>query len=374
MRVQQSTKPILVILAAISASTIGCNSTPPTLRAQQASDAQAPPSSRNTFVRTDDGDFQQTGGAPDGTDAAFMSRARTLILDGEHDTARKLLTEWLEEREDLKPTDVPYRDEALLARGDARVADNDEFLALYDYEKLLREHPSSPLFARAVERELEIAKRYARGLKRKAWGIRIFDSNDVAEELFIRVQERVPGSALAEEAAIELADYFFRNARIKLASEAYQLYLENFPEGPNARKANERLIFSNVARFKGPRYDGSVLLDAQVLIRRFAQRYPIDAARSGINEGLIARLDESLAAKMLDSAQWYDRTGEPESARLTLNRLHRTYPTTVSGRTAKRMLDDRGWLATSSADELDDDTRDLEIEGPADAEQVEEGS
>ena len=99
-------------------------------------------------------------------------------------------------------------------------------------------------------------------------------------------------SALAEEAAIELADYFYREARVKLASEAYQLYIENFPEGPNARKANERLIFSNLARFKGPRYDGAILLDSTVLIRRFAQRYPLDAERSGINEGLIARLNE----------------------------------------------------------------------------------
>lgn len=303
-----------------------------------------------------------------------MSQARRMILDGQHDEAEDLLDAWLEAREDLRPSEVPYRAEALLARGDAHVADNDEFKALYDYEALLRDHPESPLFARAVERELEIAKRYTRGLNRKAWGVRIFDSREVAEELLIRVQERLPGSALAEEAAIELADYFYRESRVKLAAEAYQLYLENFPDGPNARKANERLIFSNVARFKGPRYDGSVLLDAEVLIRRFAQRYPIDAERSGINEGLISRLDESLAAKMLDSALWYDRTGEELSAQLTLRRLARAYPQTVSGRTAMDVLSERGWMqqGVSGANAAIDGGVGVEVEGPADAVPVED--
>ena len=363
-----------ITLIPLSALLSACSGANPPGRTIAPGSAAETPQSGSVYVRGEGGELDQVAGNAPDTDAELMSRARRLILDGEHDQAEDLLDEWLEAREDLRPSEVPYRPEALLARGDAHVADNDEFKALYDYEALLRDHPESPLFARGVERELEIAKRYARGLKRKAWGVRIFDSKPVAEALLIRGQERLPGSALAEEAAIELADFFYRESRIKLAAEAYQLYLENFPDGPNAKKANERLIFANIARFKGPRYDGSVLLDAEVLIRRFGERYPIDAERTGINEGLIARLDESLAAKLLDSALWYDRTGEPESAKLTLRRLARAYPATISGRTAADLLAERGWQAPAPASTAPGEPAPVEVEGPADASPVSDGS
>lgn len=289
-------------------------------------------------------EWEEVDAPPVGSDEWTVAEARRLIVDGRPGRAERLLTRWLDDNEGRREEIVA---DALLARGDARVAQGDEFDALYDYEELIRDYPQSDAFERAVERELEIGIAYIDGMRRKLdllFGARILEADDIGVELLIRVQERLPGSALAERAAINLADYFYRKRQIELAGEAYGLYLENFPDGPSARRAARRQIYTDIARFKGPRYDASMLIDAKVRIRRFIERFPADAERRGINEGLVDRLDESLAAQLLEAGEWYMQVDQDASARLTLRRLIDRYPNTLSAQAAKRTLESRGWL------------------------------
>lgn len=164
----------------------------------------------------------------------------------------------------------------------------------------------------------------------------------------IRVQERLPRSALAEEAAIELADFYYRKRDIKLARDAYDLYLQNFPDGPHKIHALARRIETDVARFKGPRYSGAGLINARLQIRDFMARYPAEADRLGMNEALIARIDESMAAQLLDTAKWYFEVNDDPSARFMLERLMRDYPRTVSSDRAMELLLSRGWATQAT--------------------------
>lgn len=313
-------------------------------------------------------DWQLEDAPIEGTSEWTIAEARRLILEGNPGRARRMLTDWIDAR---VGSEDPLMASALLARGDALVASNEEFRALYDYEQLLREFPGSAEFERAVERELAIALRYADGLRRRGWGLRVFDASDIAVELFIRVQERMPGSQLAERAAIELADFYYKRREIGLASEAYSLYLENFPDGPNARHAARRRIYADIARFKGPEYDASGLLDAQVRIRRYEQEFPADAAQTGINSALVERLDESLGAQQLVAAEYYLSTGELAAARLTLQRLVLAYPRTIAARNARDILSDRGWSVPDAGPDPTKDPGPIIIEGPAGAVPVE---
>lgn len=309
-----------------------------------------------------DRDWELEDAPVEGSSEWLISEARRLTIEGEANRARRILTEWIDSRAGVPDPLMPT---ALLARGDALVAVGEEFLALYDYERLLREYPGSDEFERAVERELAIALQYAGGLRRRAWGIRAFDASDVAVELFIRTQERLPGSQLAERAAIELADFYYRRREIGLASEAYGLYLENYPDGPNARKAARRRIYADIARFKGPEYDASGLLDAQVRIRRYERDFPADAAQTGINSALVERLDESLAAQQFVSAEYYLRTKQYAAARLTLRRLEENYPRTIAAANARTILEQRGWTAPDRRPTPAGEEQPIRIEGPA---------
>ena len=318
--------------------------------------------------RLDEGREWQLADAPEpGSDAWTVSEARRLIADGEAARAERNLTQWLEATE-RRPT--PLRAEALLARADSRVAQGRPYAALFDYEEVIRSFPGSPTFARAVEREVEIAEKFLNGMKRRFLGIFRIDAKQVGVELLIRAQERLPGGQLAERAAIGLADFYYREREVELAAQAYELYVLNYPNGPNVRKAARRRIYADIARFKGPQYDTSRLIDAQVRIRRFAREYPADAERTGLNQALINRLDDSLGAQLLESAEWYMDTGEEAAARHVLRRLLRDYPTSSAARKAEAIMLEREWtmeLVSPQAEPAPPDTG-VRTRGPVEAE------
>ena len=323
------------------------------------------------FTLDPEGEWIQERAPEPGTDEAVMADVAALIASNQPQLAFSTVNNWIHKNEG---TDNQWLARAFLLRGDARVAMGHEFKAMFDYERhVIQRYPQSEEFVRAIERELEIAIRYAHGLRRKILGMRLVAAGGVAEETFIRVQERLPGSELAERAAIELADYYYRNDRLELAAIAYDLYVVNFPGGPNVHMAMERRIRANVARFKGPKYDGSSLLDAREQIQIFDRMYPADAERTGLDQRLVDRIDEALADQILESAKYYLKRRDVVSARYTLRRLLQKYPNSHAAGEALGIMERRGWIEAEApaAERLEEGVEEIiEIDAPeSDAEQ-----
>ncbi len=289
---------------------------------------------------TAEGVWVQAAVPEPGTDAWTIAEARRALADDRPAKADKALTDWLQINE---RTDNPWLAEAYMLRGDARVARGREYKALFDYEIVARDFSGSEVFLPTLERELRVGSMYLNGLKRKFLWMRFEDASPIGIELLMRIQERAPGSQLAERAAIELADYFYRVRDLELAAEMYSIFLVNYPRSDLRSHAMLRQIYANVARFKGPKYDASSLVEARALIRQFSGEYPEQAERLGITDALVARLDESAAAQMLATAEWYLRRKDPVSARFTLRRLVIRHDGTVAAARGREMLVDRGW-------------------------------
>lgn len=299
-----------------------------------------------TYQLQDDRTLLQTGsGALEG-DAGVMDRARRALAQDNPMSARGILDEWIRANERSASAYLPT---AYRLRGDAWVALNDPYEALYDYETVVKQYPQSDEFVTALDRELAIAVRYAGGEKRRTLLFFWVDAGDIAVELFIRVQERLPGSQLAERAAIELADYYYAQREVKLAGEAYALYMENFPKGPNRQRAAQRAALCDIARFKGPNYESSSLIDAENRIEDYRRMYPAEAEKAGLDAALLTRLDESRAAQMFESAQWYLRAGDGASARFVLRRLLRDHPGTIAADRATEIITKNGWDTPKAA-------------------------
>lgn len=296
---------------------------------------------RPRYTLNGTGEWTGSGAPAPGSDEEVVSTARRMIAENRPDEAKKKLDAWLKENESRGSALVPA---ALLARGDAQTLAGDEFDALYDYEQIIKIYPAAAEYPIAVERELEIGIKYVSGTRREwFFGWRILNAEDVGEELLVRVQERMPGARVAERAGIELADHFYRNRELKLASTAYEMFLLNYKLSPYRVKAMQRRIYANIARFKGPRYDGSALVDATVLIKRFMSLYPAEAQKSGLDESLLTRIDETAGLQMLEVAAWYLRTGDDASARYTLKRLIRAHPQSAACQRAIEQMKARGW-------------------------------
>lgn len=319
----------------------------------QAVEQPGPPAG-GEFRLGKDGGLTPTAKAPD-ADAETVAKARTLLAQvnanggGRYaQQALKILNGFID-RQRLAEVKSSHLPEALLRRGDAQVLLGEEFEALYDYEEVIKIYPGSDQFVLALEREMEIAIRYLNGLRKKGlFGFRFEDGVPVGEELLIRVQERLPGSQLAERAGIELSDYYYRTRDLKMAAESYDVFTRNYPRSEYGQKALLRRIYSNIAQFKGPEYDASALIEAQQLIKRFVRYYPADAEQAGVGDALSARLDESAGAQMLEVGRWYLRRSDPVSARLILKRLFRRHPNTVAARDADKIFEEQGWTREQS--------------------------
>ncbi|MCH2132157.1 MAG: outer membrane protein assembly factor BamD [Phycisphaerales bacterium] len=269
----------------------------------------------------DDSDNWKLVGQPDpNTPAGSLARARELLAEGQANAAYNMANRWL-----ARNGDSSLAADAYLLRADALVAMADYYESLYDYEYVIRRYPASPTFTLALARELEIASMFAHGTRRKIFGLRIGDASDEAEEIFIRVQERAPGSQLAEQAGIELADMYFRQSRMELAADMYAIFLEKYPRSPFCDKARRRLIYSNIATFKGPQFDIVGLREAKRELEKLLATRPAEAERIGAR-ALINRITESEATKLLTTAQWYNRTGDPIAAEFYIRNLLERFP------------------------------------------------
>ncbi len=279
---------------------------------------------QDEYVLGEDDAWQKESPEP-GTESAQVLQARRALALGEPERARALASAFI----DRFPTS-PFRAEMLLVRGDALVEMGDEYEALFDYEAIAREHAGSSVFVTALEREYDIAVAYAHGLRRKLYGtIRVLDASDDAQELLIRIQERLPGSRLAEDAGDQLADFYFRKAEMRLAADAYDLFIQNYPRSDRIEKARSRLIESYLASYRGPKYDDAGLRDARRRLESLRAVQPSTAQRLGA-DALLVRIKESEARKLLVTAEWYLSIDDPISCEQYLRRVVRLYPDTVA--------------------------------------------
>jgi outer membrane protein assembly factor BamD (BamD/ComL family) len=284
--------------------------------------------------------------APD-PERARLEQARRMIADEKFKEARDLLSDWIDEH---VTTDSALLPEAYFLRGNAKLGMGKEYKALFDYEKIATKYNDSKFFGPALERELDVAILYLNGLLKPSLGIRWESGVPIAEEIILRIHERLPFSNLDQRGEIELADFYYRDRDLKMAATAYDCFLVNFPKSPLREHAMQRRCFATIAQFKGPNYDASGLVEAKYQVQEYQQQFPIQSQQNGMGDSLQARLDESTAAQMMNVAQWYLRHGDPPSARLTLRRLIAQHPATASAQEAFAILQKRGWIDESGAE------------------------
>lgn len=309
-----------------------------------ADNARADSAADVPYELTEEG-FEQVDPPSPATARGTLARAREALAADDARKAQEIADEFIEQH---RYTAHPLLAEAYLIRGDAKYQRDRLFEALFDYEFIARVYPGSEHFFTALQREFEIARIYSLGRKRKLLGIPLLPMQDKAEELLIRIQERAPGSRLAERAGKELGDHYFREGQMLLAAEMYSIFLDNFPRSQWAEYARKRQIDANLATFKGPQFDATGLLEAESALVDYQQRLPAAAERHGSTE-LLGRVDESLAQKSFNAADWYERRGKPISAIYMYSRVITDHPHSATADRAMARLEE---LAPDKAAEL----------------------
>jgi outer membrane assembly lipoprotein YfiO len=286
---------------------------------------QAP--AQQQFELSEEG-WQKQPTPPADSPEGKLRTIRQRIVEGQPGKAESLARKWLEQY-----PGQGQRAEARLLLGDALVAQREFYDALTHYELLIRKYPESDQFQTALRREFHIAKQFVNGLNRKFLGLRLLPAEGEGEEILIRIQERAPGSRIGERASLALADYYFRNGQMELAATAYDLFLLNYPDSLKRQWAMQRLIEASLARFGGPPYDPTGLLEARQRLDTFVNEFPAAAERLGA-KSLRVRINESLARHEFRTAEWYQGQGKDRAAVILYRRIVQAYPQTAAARTA----------------------------------------
>ncbi len=257
------------------------------------------------------------------------------LLDAHRDDdAHEILTPWMEAHPDA--TD---RDRAVFLLADVyyQSGSRDRFKSFYFLDELMDKYPESRFFGLALQKQYQIADAYLNGYKNRFLGLRILTAEDEAIEMLYRIQERAPGSALAERSLLRTADYYFRSSQFELAADAYASYLRSYPRSAEVPYVKLRAAFSSLAQFRGSRYDATPLIDARSQFLELIDKYPALAAEENVQER-IQRIDDTLAHKLYYTADFYRRTSHPGAAVYVYRSLIETYPNSRDAQAAQLAL------------------------------------
>lgn len=261
-----------------------------------------------------------------------LDRAERLLVRRQHGAARPIIVGWLR-----RNRDAPDRDRGLFLLAQAYYQYGDRIRAFYHLDELMDNYPESPLFYPALEMQFRIADRYLRGYKDRLFGIPMIGQEDNAIEMLFRIQERSPGSPLAERALLRTADYYYDNADYDFASDVYRAYADRYPRSPEMPRVRLRQAYSSLAQFRGLDFDATPLVDARAQLEDILKSDPELAERENIAE-VIEGIDARMASKLYRRANYYRRTNQPQAAAFTYRSIISQYPDAPEARRARRRL------------------------------------
>lgn len=313
-----------------------------TFAAGFASASPALADNRQTYSLDSAGQWKatETPASPAATRAAAnrasseLDRVAAEIERGQYDAAFRHAVAWLNAPANRTH---PARDRGLYLAAVALHDRLDLVRAFYYCDELLDEHPESARFQDALEMQYDIADRYLRGLRDKFLGMRVLPRDDAAIEMLFRIQQRAPGSPVAEKALLRTADYYWADSQFDLAGDAYQAYVRSYPRSPKAPLARLREAYANLAQFRGPAFDPRPVLNARQQLTSLMGEYP-DLAKQEDLQGKVLLADRQLARKLVIRADYYRRTGEPASAAQICRRAIELFPSLPETDDARAML------------------------------------
>ena len=233
--------------------------------------------------------------------------------------------------------DSPSFDRGLYLAAVALKGDLNLIRAFYYCDELLDEHPESVRYRDALTLQYEMADLYLNGLKDTLLGLRIVDRDDAAIDMLFRIQNRAPGSPVAEKALLRTADYYWSDDQFDLAADAYDSYFKAYPRSALVPQARLRQAYANLAQFHGPAFDSTSVLNARAQLQQLIVDYP-DLAQQDDLPAKVVLADRQLARKLVIRADYYRRTGQPDSAVKLCRREIAAYPDLPETKDAREML------------------------------------
>lgn len=252
-----------------------------------------------------------------GTEDGDLALARSLSAQCEYKKARKAFDEWFKTYPESthRPEALFYAAENEVSAEDAKPKSGDLMKAHQWLEEVLDGWAGTEIAERALRKELIIAEMVLfKGRKQKVWKIFWLSADEEALSILDRIiDERARETPIAEQALRLKADFHYINGDFQEAETAYARLMREFPRGRYQKFAMLRAGESALARFPGVDFDDADLLEAEVYLKDFSQKYPNDAGAQQVPQTL-ARINDQRAEKDYRIGQYYERIKQIDAA------------------------------------------------------------
>ncbi|MBE7505440.1 MAG: outer membrane protein assembly factor BamD [Planctomycetia bacterium] len=292
------------------------------------------------------GEWIETAAPIPGTEEGDLALARSLVAREEFKAARKAMAAWFKTWPESAhwPEALFYAAENEVSAEDAKPKSGDLIKAYGWLEELLDGWPGTELSDRAIRKELIIAEMLLfKERKQKVWkGVLWLSGEEEALTMLDRIiDDRARDTPVAEQALRLKADYHYVNGDFEEAEEAYARLMRDFARGRYSKFALLRAGESALARFPGVDFDDADLLEAEVYLKDYRQKYPEEAGEYMVPQ-LLSRIEESRAEKDFRVAQYYRRVGQIDAAVYYYRMIERDWSATTWGGLAHQQLIELG--------------------------------
>jgi outer membrane protein assembly factor BamD len=174
-----------------------------------------------------------------------------------------------------------------------------------------------------------------------------------ARRYFGFLADSFPNDPLGRQAALRVADAYYRGRDLESLTEArlrYRDFVNRFPNDPSRAYALLMLGKCSYQQGKGPLRDLTPVKEAADSFKQVVELFPDSPHTAEAKELYSACLDD-LSRHELLVAEYYMNVGAWRGARLRLEYLVEKYPTTKAGEEGARMLRelaDKGLTAVSA--------------------------
>jgi outer membrane assembly lipoprotein YfiO len=284
------------------------------------------------WAQVEEGATPPTTQASEAVQDPELDAIEQLLLRRRGKEAKPRIIRWIKEN-----LGVADRDRGLFLLAEAYNQTGDKVRAFYHLDELMDYYPESRLFFPALEKQFAIADRFLSGYKRRLFGIPFLATDDEGIEILFRIQERAPGSPIAERALLRTADHYYDSSQFDLATDAYGAYASRYSRSPEVPRVRLRRAFSSLAQFRGLRFDVTPVIDAKAQLEDIQAEYPQMAERENVKD-VLERIEGILAARVSTTADFYRRTHEPRAAAYNLKYLIENFPDTPEAPKARAQL------------------------------------
>jgi outer membrane protein assembly factor BamD (BamD/ComL family) len=277
-----------------------------------------------------------------GTEEGDLALARSLLARGEYKKARKAFADWMARYPESshRPEGLFYAAEVEITAEELKPRQGDVMKAYTWLEELIKGWPGSDLSARAIRKEMIIAELLLfKERKQKVWrGMLWLSGTEEALQMLDRIiDDYARETPTAEQALRMKADYHYLNGEFQEAELAYGRLVRDFPRGRYHKIAMLRSGQSALARFPGVEFDDADLLEAEVYLTDFQQRYPRESSDSGVPQ-IMSNIHERRAEKDFRIGRYYERTKVPDAAVFYYRQVQDKWPATIWATEARTRL------------------------------------